>query len=158
MPYFDTTDDDHKAMLPPGIRDDGDLADVAADAEADVIDHFTEGPEGNARPLRYVAGRDRTELTDADGDGIGLYVYLMGYAADPASAEQNLVAAMRRTIAEVIRWRMAQRKKAPLKASESGDAGTFSGFSFRGDSERPFPPNAFRRLRKYDTRRSLESI
>ena len=158
MPYFDTTEATHLVMLPEGIRADSDLANVAAEAEADVIAHFTEGREGNSDPVKYLMSRDRTELTDGSGNGIGLYVYLMGYEADPADAEQNLVAAMRRTIAQVIRWRIQQREKNALRASESGDAGTFSGFSFRGDAERPFPPGAFRWLGGFDTRRPLETF
>jgi len=160
VPYFDATNQEHLKLLPEGIRTDGDLANIAADAEADVIGHYTE--RGGAVPSvadpPILTARERYQLTDAQGNGIGVYVYLKGYDPDPAQAEQNLVTAMRRAIAAVIRWRRAQRDKDPLHASEAGDAGTFSGFSYRKDAENTFPPGFSRYLRHYDTRRPLESI
>ena len=149
MPYYDATSAEHKKLLPTDLREASDLANVAAEAEADVIQHFiSEDPPASS--LDYV------ELQDDDGYGIGRYVCLRGYATDPAEAETFLQTNMRREIAGVIRWRLKQREKDPLIASES--SGEFKGRTFRSDAEQPFPPGFGRWLRNYDTRRPLESI
>ena len=160
MPYLDTANEEHLKLLPENVRGDGDLANIAAEAEADVIDHYTTRGD-DAAPVSdppYHATREATELTDAEGDGIGVYVYLRGYDPDPDQAEQNLAGAIRRGVAAVIRWRMKQWDKDPLHASEAGDAGTFSGFSYRRDAENPFPPGFSRYLCNFDTRRALEVL
>jgi len=149
VPYFDPTNEEHLKLLPTDMREASDLTNVAAEAEADVIQYFTsEDPPTSS--LDYV------ELQDDDGYGIGRYVCLRGYATDPTEAETFLQTAMRREIAGVIRWRLKQREKDPLIASES--SGEFKGRTFRNDAEQPFPPGFGRWLRPFDTRRPLESI
>ena len=148
MPYFDVTDTEHLKLLPIDMREASDIANVAAEAEADVIGRYTE--EGGS------ADRICTELEDGSGNGIGISVYLNGYSLTPAEAESNFAADLRREIAGVIRWRLKQREKDPLIASES--SGEFKGRTFRDDAEQPFPPGFGRWLRNYDTRRPLESI
>jgi len=159
VPYFDTTDEDHLKFLPDDIRSASDeLANVAAEAEADVIAHYTAPADDTDLHTSYYSINTRTctELTDANGDGIGLYVWLRGYAADPTNAEQNFAAAMRREIAGVIRWRWTQRRKDPLLRFEA--SGQFKSRTFTTDSENPFPPGFGRWLAPYDTRRQLEIL
>lgn len=146
MPYFDVADDDHKALLPDSIRGGAELENVAADAEADVIAAFTD-------TCPSASSLDCVQLLDADGDGIGLYVCLKGYTTDPAEAEQNLAAAMRRSIAEVIRWKWPQRNREPSLSAESTDMGKSR--TFRSDSEVPIPASALRWLVPYDSRKPV---
>jgi len=161
VPYFDSTDSEHKKLLPEGIRSDSDLANVAAESEADVISHYTAPADDTDLHTSYYSINTRTctELTDDNGDSTGLFVWLRGYTEDPADCTNaRFAAAMRSAIAAVIAWRHYQRERNPLHATEAGDAGTFSGFSYRQDAGNPFPPAFERHLQNYDTRRPLEVL
>ena len=80
------------------------------------------------------------------------HVGLRGYAVDADEAEELLADRLRRSIAEVVRWRFAQWEKTPnLKASYStGQAG--KGATYRDDAEDRFPPGFGTRLRMFDAR------
>lgn len=156
--YFDSNDVAHLALLPPEMREAQDLADVAAEAEADVINVFTK----RTPDLRYTA------LQPAVGDGaptvllysdrqatmIGdqLYVFLHGYQedADHASVDPDFKVAMRRAIAEVIKWRL-RRWSQDLAVQSEGNRDGMSR-SWRDSAEDPFPKGWSRWLREYDTR------
>lgn len=148
--YFDPTDSTHLALLPVGMRQDSDLATIAAQVEADVIGFFTkQGPYINFTNLeRFLEnGIVTTEVVGEDVTATGspsnaivphLYVYLKGYKADAndANVDPNLKAALRRTIAEVIRWRMTQWKRE-LGVQQAGKGKDRTMFS--PDAYDPFP-------------------
>ena len=129
MPYFDASDNAHKALLPTDLRGRSDLADLAAVAEADVLDAFT----------RY------DEAAEAD------VVDLRGYDSDPEGAEASLASTLRRTIANVIRWRAALWDREPAASMEVRGSRTKS---YKGSSDSDFPPNWRRPLRRFETGRS----
>jgi len=158
VPYFDAEDNEHLKLLPSELRAADELANVPAEAEADVLAKYTvRGDEGLVDDgFGYLTTRTRTQLKDASGNGIGVYIYLDGYDETPAQAEPNFAAALRREIASVIRWRFKQRQRDPLISSAS--SGEFMSKTFRGDSENAFPPGFGRWLRPYDTRRPLEVL
>jgi len=83
-------------------------------------------------------------------------VFLRGYkvnSQDP-NVDQNLYFALKRTIAEVIAWRLNQWKAIePGVSSTSGtDAGTPKSKTFRATAEDKYPPDWTRWLYAYDSR------
>lgn len=126
MPYFRVSGAPNDlTLLPLSQRDHEDLAAVAADAEADVIRHFTrttEHPEAVVVDAGLVTQR---------------YVWLRGYAADPGSAVGTFADAMRKAVARVIRWRIPQWAKKPNVDGASGDK---KSETYRRDAEWEFPP------------------
>lgn len=136
--YFDATDSDHKAMLPEPIRDADDLANVAAEAEYDVIEFYT----------RYGA-----ETTDAVQVGTSdFYVHLYPWESDADDVDTTsypyFVTDMRRTIADLVRWRFEQRRRELGVTGKSSDTGASRTFTEQFHHDR-FPPNWNRRLEKY---------
>lgn len=123
--YFDASDNTHLALLPRSMRDHDDLAGIAVRAEAAVITHFT-------RPAYHC---------EAIALDLGLaterYVYLRGFAADPANAVPSLVTALRTAIANVIRWTVKRDGKPANVESESGEK---KSVTYRGDAEGQLPP------------------
>lgn len=154
--YFSESNPEHLALLPPALRTDQRLAGLVDMAEADLISHYTvraraagyrEVDDFKPGPL-YVAG----PLAEAVDIGAGLYVCLRGYHhTNAAQAEANFARAMRRAVAEVVRWRASQWRKEPLTVSQSGADGT-NNTSFREDAEHAFPPSVERWLSPYDLR------
>lgn len=149
--YYDTTSDSHNALLPEALRDHTDLANIALKAEKDVIEHFTR--EGGSPPTRAPydpEGVYRYELTDDNGDGLGIYVYLKEYELDPEEADGRFADAMIREIAEVIRWQAVTAKLDPTVSSESSGVGRSK--SYQPDSRAMFPPQFPRYLGPYSTK------
>jgi hypothetical protein len=136
--YFrtDPTEDNDLALLPPAIRDYADMANVAASAEEDVLAEFT---------------RDRIDdgglavILD-ENTPVERFVWLKGYAPDPFDAEDAFVAAYRREIANVIRWRIARDDKKPNVDSETASSSRTTR-SYRSDAEERFPPDFGRALK-----------
>lgn len=133
--YFLPADATHKKLLPEAYRDVNELADVAAQAEADVIRRYT--------------GREYVAEATALGTTPERYVYLDGYKVDSAAAPSHLAEALRYTIALVIGWRIAQLKKNPIIDIQFA-GGTSN--NFRPDAADPFPPRWHWRLTEYDLR------
>lgn len=126
MPYFRVSGSQNDLLLLPKLlRDNEDLSAVAAHAEADVITHFT----------RQYYHEDATVL-DA-GECSERYVYLRGFTEDAAEATDAFKAAMRRCVAEVIRWRLARDSKPANVASEGGKERSKD---YRADAESSLPP------------------
>lgn len=156
--YFDPNDVAHLALLPAELREAQDLADVAADAEADVINVYTR----RAADLRYTAqlpaigdGAPTVLLYSnrtATKIGVDLYVFLEGFQedADAATVDADFKVAMRRAIAEVIKWRL-RRWSQDLAVQSEGNRDGMSR-SYRDSAEDPFPKGWSRWLREYDTR------
>lgn len=163
-PYFDPNDVSHLALLPAELREAQDLADVAADAEADVVNHYTR----RAPDLRYTAQQPIALdgqpvvllLTDrtATQVGVGLYVFLEGYQedADHASVDPDLKTDLRRAIAEVIKWRL-RRWSQDLAVQSEGNRDGMSR-TYRDAVDDPFPRGWDRWLRKHDSREPAWAI
>lgn len=157
-PYFNVTDNAHKAMLPQAVRSHIDLTSIAALAEAMVIGYYTVNPPyylytayldysaenatiGGALTFMQYVERGLGEDITASGSNVGLRVYLRGYkkdAADPA-VDANLKAALVQTIAGVIRWMVLGWGREPGLNSASGAEGKAR--SFRANSDDAFQPD-----------------
>ena len=159
------------ALLPPGIRAHAELANVAALAEADVIGAYTDDPAyflyttqlGLQGFLDVSIGRGE-DITNQSAPSTAVVpqvrVYLKGYKVDSADAnvDPNLKLALKRTIAEVIAWRLNQWSGniEPGVAMSTGTDGSVpKSKSFRPTAEDIFPPGWDRWLRPYDTTQRL---
>lgn len=149
--YFDPTDPTHLALLPKGLREDEDLVNIAAVVEDDIIDAFTRlTPDCT---LRYSNPSTLpSEWNLAYGLEVGTvterWVWLKGYNPDAAQAIASFATAMRREVANTIRWRHARDNKKPNVESESaGDPATTK--TYRADAEHRFPPDFGRALEPF---------
>jgi hypothetical protein len=149
MPYFDTTTD--VTYLPGDIRDYAELADVGARAEALVIEAYTISThlDDRAWDVGFVPFRDAIVPVGAVDLGDGRAVCLRGYAVDAAEATAGLAAAMKREIADAIRWNLSQWRKKPLVTSQSTKG---ESVSYRDDAEVRLPPGFGFWLRHFDVR------
>lgn len=145
--YFDTTDNADLAMLPKILRTAEELADVAAESEADVILQYTEPQAADSEDFTL---RENLRFNVQTGDFE--FVYLAGFTEDAADpdVDPGLKKAMKRTVAAVIHWRLNQWKREPGVISESDDRGKSRTYSDQIDS--PFPPGWDRWLAPFDTR------
>ena len=163
--YFSTAAD--LGLLPPGMRTDAELANVAALAEADVIQHFTQDPpyflyteqlglQGFIDASIGVGEDITTQAPYAGAVVPQVRVYLRGYKADSADplVDPNLKYALKRAIAEVIAWRLWQWKQLEpgVSAASGTDGGTPKSRTFRPTAEDRFPPEWYRWLLPYDSR------
>lgn len=150
MPYFDSTDPTHTALIRNDHRTYSDLANIAAVVERDVINAYTRVP--------FVAQAYEQIFTDVTvttppgsfpiGDG-RRFVMLRGFDADPTLADPYLVLALRDTIADQIEWRIAQQSVSPLEATRSVQReGTT--VTMRSDAGNRFGPHWNARLRSFD--------
>lgn len=160
--YFQVTSAACLLMLPPSIRTSVDLAWLAAEAEHDVIRMFTK-PVNRVTYLNYpapaqlpVALRLTSVFTDL-GNGNG--VFLTGYTVDPAQCtDPNLIADIRRTVADVIRWRYPQNQRDVQVKQRSAPSGTSMSGSTTWESYDPLPPAWDQWLKLYDTRENAWGI
>lgn len=157
MPFFDASSastSDVTTYLPKRLRDDADLARVAALAEQDVLEVYTVELKQQYldRPLAWWQSIYAYYLSYNSA-----YLCLRGYDPDPAKCEPNLAKALKREIAEVVVWRMAQKDVNPLATSESATQ-ALKGYSFREDKNSSLPPNFGYYLRRYDVRPTAYTI
>lgn len=143
MLYFDmvTPNTTHQKMLPEPIRASDDIVNIAAEAEADVINQYT------------ALGTDVGGAGTAIGSS-GYYVLLDGYEEDPDDVDTDLYpnfkTDMARAIAAVVRWRFEQRRREVGLSNESTDVASKT-YTQRF-SDDLWPPGWDRWLRKYDIR------
>lgn len=116
--YYDASLQAHKDLLPPEQRAYADLANLATECEKDVIEQFTE----RARDSIYTA----PSLVGEGGEQVGAtdmqrYVRLRGYKADSAHADvdADLKDALKRTIADVLSWRIERRLRGQALSGTS---------------------------------------
>lgn len=163
--YFVVADD--KLLLPPAARTNADLANVAADAEKDVIGHYTARAHYTWFTARlgfapYFAHtglvRSSEGTPELVNESLSLYVYLRGYKKDAADAavDPDLKDALKREIAGVIAWRINQRDVNLLTSSEADGHG--KSVSLRPDANAVFPPGFGRRLQPFDIREPVWGI
>lgn len=136
MSYFDPSGDTN--LLPKAYRDHEDLPTLAPLVEDDVIRAYTGGvptigsiPYGGKRLDDY------------------RYVYLRGFEEDASLADAAFAKAMKRTIIEVLTWRLRIRDRDPSLKSESAQE---SSRTFRDGSDTLFPRAWRRWLEPYDVR------
>lgn len=159
-PYFDSANAAHQALLPTPQQGASALSDVAELAEADVINHFTRRAPavvyGVAVASTHPAAPFESVVVTGTGEatlvGTDRYVYLRGYRQDASDAEvdPDLKVALRRTIAEVIAWRLRQWGQNPLVQNEAAQPGASR--TYRPELLHPFPPGFDRWLLPFDTR------
>jgi hypothetical protein len=142
--YYDYTDADDLKLLPVTMRTAEELQEVSAIAEADAIAYYTEGAPNEDYTLRTVE-RAATQTGDYE------YVYLVGYEEDADDADTGLALALKRAIAEVIRWRLTQWKREMGIASESDDRGRSKTYTLDAHTTN-FPPAWNRWLEPFDSR------
>lgn len=162
-PYFDVTSTNGDLLLlPQSVRIDGQLAAVAAIAERDVINCYTDSPPyflfTNQLGLlgffdaSYGTGEDiSNQSAPATALVPQLRVYLRGYKQDSSdpNVDPNLKQDMKMAIAEVIQWRMNIWKAMEPGLKSSSETGRNK--VFRDDAVEPFPPNWTRWLEKYNS-------
>lgn len=166
-PYFDATNEFDTNLLPAALRTDSELLVLAQLVEADVIAHFTRHVPSTAYTAREGVSDeprfgDSGWVTDVVGEDVSnqaapagavvpqIRVYLRGYKADAAdpAVDPNLKLALKRAIAEVIRWRLAQWKSEQQALSSSADGGGKSR-SYRDSADDPFPKGWDRWVRPF---------
>ena len=155
--YFDTTDATIcLPLLPVNLRTSVDLLRLAAESEADLINHFTK-PINRVTYLNYpapaqlpVALRLTSVFTDLK-NGVG--VFLAGYTVDPSQCTDLLfVMAMRRTVALIIGWRYPQTQRDVQVRQATGSSGTAAAGQKSWAPFDALPPAWARYLKPYDTR------
>lgn len=147
-PYFDWTDDNDLALLRKKSRESEDLETLAPQVEADVIEYYTTAVDPLLRGWYASPYRAATQIET----GSNRWVFLRGYtldAADP-TCDPALKLAMKRTIATVIEWRLAQQHKDPLVQTAAGQQAATT--TYRPDANDPFPLNWDRWLASFNTR------
>lgn len=150
--YFDPSSTDSLNLLPKSTRVHDDLAVVAADAETDVIAQYTRrAPVSTEFVNVFYSGRGYYA-----GDGV--WVALRNYLPDASQCtDASLVLALRRTIADVIAWRLGKRNEAlHVESVSQNGPGTFK--KVRDEVVNAFPPgNWGYRLELWDIRTPVYS-
>lgn len=155
-PYFNPQTKADQELLPSAIRGDPELGRVAALAEADVIAYFTASPPYANYTVRETLAEDGVTDVEVKGEDVStsasgpqLRVYLRGYKADAdhADVDPKFKIAMRRTVAEVIAWRIA-RERRELAVTSSSD-GSGKSRSYAGNAQDQFPPEWTRWLQPF---------
>lgn len=159
--YFDYTDDEHLLLLPRGARDAEDLESLAARAEALVIRHYTIstiGPQGMFGTFKYVSTFTNTPegATTVDDDQA---VCLRGFAVDADDCTNAaLKVALRRAIADQIRWLRARDAREPDVAGESKGRASSKQYGVNGAESVKICQDAHDWLRPFDVTPPLYSV
>lgn len=168
--YFDPTA--QKNLLPPAIRNDPEVANLAPVCEAAVIGWYTMRPPYFFYTAASVANVSQWIWPSTEGGGgeditaqgqpltavvASLRVYLTGYKVDSSdpNVDPNLKIAMQYTIADVITWNMPRWKSetAGVQAeSSAGPTGPAKSRTFRPYSESTFPPDWNWRLEPFNSK------
>lgn len=115
--YFDVTAPADQNLLAPEYRAYADLANVASTVELEIIAFYT------ARaPDALYTYRQSVPIGEAVGAiNLARFVFLRGYKASSQDSltDPQLKDALRRTVALVIEWRIAQRIRNAVMSSSS---------------------------------------
>jgi hypothetical protein len=165
-PYFDVTQQTHKDLLSAESAGRSDLAQLAAECEADVLNLYTRKARsrqfGVSDPMLHPQNLYLMGASDALSGGAAVgpgavqvgttdrYVYLQGYTADAALADADLALALRRTIATVIDWRHYNRNRNRGLSAEGGSQKR--SVTYRADANDDFPRGHGRWLKNFDLR------
>ena len=147
--YFNATNTAHLALLTRSVRAHQDLATEAAKAERDVIMFYT------LRQAPYEMYTSQFTLSRGYPKGNGVYVCLEGFDPDADVVDdEELVVALRDTIADVLAWRLTKYAESPLLGSVSTAVG--SSKTFLENATADFPPRDWCwRLQRWDLRPPL---
>jgi hypothetical protein len=148
--YFDPDQpDDLRLVMPRELRESVDVADIALSVEKEVIEQFQQRittHEWNVRldPVGYPANLERR-----------IFVMLEGYHPDADQAYGPLRDALKRTIADVVSWRIQMhRRDRAMIVETQGDRNR----SYRRDAGELFPSQWEWRLRIFDLRQPPAAI
>jgi hypothetical protein len=152
--YFDAQSTADLALVVKDVRSYPDLSVTAAQAEWDVIEHFTrQFPAAVDHVNNFYVGRGYHR-------GNGVYVALEGFNPDASAVDAayaDLVTALKWTIADVISWRLSKYSEPPHVDSISTKGG--SSKSFSKAREEWFPPGQWdARLKRWDIRLPVYSL
>lgn len=142
--YFVPASD--KTLLPPEQQNYSDLAALATDVEADVIQQFTVRVTDTWYTIPSLVAAGGVQVGAA---AFGLYVMLLGYTVDAATADADLKDALKRTVADVVSWRIERRMRGQALAS-SGVQGVSR--AYIEASAGLWPRGWDRRLRRFNLR------
>jgi hypothetical protein len=150
--YFDSTDTTCLGLLQASLRGSSDLARLAAECEADLINYYTKPIRTRPYPSLpfQVLLTTQSFYTDL-GNGTG--VFLKGYTIDPTQClDAFFVLSMRRTIAMIIEWRFPQTQRDVQVLQFAGASGTLAAGQKTWISFDDLPPGWSRYLSQFDTR------
>lgn len=147
--YFDATAPADKALLPPEQQSYTDLAALAVDVEQDVINEYTARAHYWFYTARLMASLEGTP--EPVNTALSLYVYLRGYKVNSAdvAVDVDLKNALKRTIAEMISWRISRRIRGETLASQSVQGVSRA---YLAATAALWPKGWDRRLRHFDLR------
>lgn len=152
--YFDATSTADQQLLLKAFRAHDDLASIAVQAEADVIQHFT-------RRLPPAIGfQSQFYLGIGYHKGNGIWVSLEGFNPDAslvAADHADLKSTLKATIADVINWRLAKTGISPVLKGSGTAVGQYK--NHRDDVNEPFPPGDWDwRMKPYNLKLPLYTI
>lgn len=146
--FFKAADAEDRLLLHADLRTHDDLEVVAYEAEAQVIDHFTE------YDTPYLASSWPTFNPWSQTPR----VRLLGYdESNPAASDAGLRQALRWAIAEVVSYRLKRRLESAVAEGYASE--TLGDYSYRrfsrptGTDQSGFPDGWKRHLARYDRRR-----
>src|ERR1035437_1022339 len=154
--FFDPSVD--AALIRLEYRESPELETVASTAEYDVLQVYTLYPRDArwtaiiAYGLIYTIENYKTQDAGPFGLPNKLYVWLRTFKPAPSDCGPELAAALKRTIALVIDWRMAQSNYNPMLTNKSADT---THITMRSDANEPFPRNWDKAIRTFDVRPKL---
>lgn len=158
--YFVATSTSDILLVMRSFRSHGDLETVAAEAESDVIGHYTRRWPHAYPYTPFPLGWDFFGSGWAGRGfdlGDGAWVMLHNYVPDASSCtDASLVLALKRTIADVVTWRLAKYGTNYLLHKNQSAPGQRT--DFRDDVREPFPPGEWEfRLKPWDLRDAIYS-
>lgn len=156
MPYFDLGNTTCTNMLPADIRCRTDIGFLASGAEADILQHYTrQAPDVRGTALDDARGVD-TGYENLSATTTDPVVYLRYYKADPTDLttadELSFLAAMRRSIAALIRLRAAQEDVSLTVRSETRGRRSVSYWEQANPLSGDVPRSVTKWLKPYDRR------
>ena len=121
--YFDLSVPAVRAMLPDDVQERSDIAFLAGEAEAEIINHYRQEPLDERGTVNHYHSAVETGNENLNTFNTDPAVYLRYYQVDADSLtsteEVRFLAAMRRAIAALVVIRSYQRDASPLVKSES---------------------------------------
>lgn len=149
--YFVSTDESDLAYLPEWARSRSDLDWFASQVEADVIRAYTRQLNDEWDWYRVNQSVYPVPIPRRPYEVLGARegVFLYGFKVDASDADVDpyLKVAMKRTIAEVVVWRIRQVNVDPMLSSEASEKGKSK--TYRGGANASFPPEWDRWLRNF---------
>lgn len=153
--YFDPTNPADVALVNPLFQNDPLLSQAATMVTQEILDAFTQEVHGIIRMSSFSLG---SNISNAFRIGDRLYVALRGYStnANDAATDPQFLLAYKRTIADMIPWRIRQWRRDPMIQSETSQTGPAT--TYRGQASWTYPRGVMRRMFPFDLRSPQWSI